>query len=98
MLAHLSWVLFRSDHPTVAFEQQEVVRWLFLRSVGPVQLLTEQAPPVGRTGYWCGELAVGGVCQPQALGCNYSHWWTADYISANVTPRTAIAGARGATV
>lgn len=38
----------------------------------------------------CGELSVGGVCRCRGLGCNYSQWLSADYISANVPPSASI--------
>lgn len=38
----------------------------------------------------CGELSVGGVCRCRGLGCNYSQWLSADYISANVLPSASI--------
>lgn len=43
------------------------------------------APPMR-----CGELSVGGVCRCRGLGCNYSQWLSADYISANVPPSASI--------
>lgn len=43
----------------------------------------------------CEALSVGGVCQLRGLGCNYSQWLTADYISANVTPSASILMERG---
>lgn len=39
---------------------------------------------------WCGELSVGGVCRCRGLGCNYSQWLSADYISSNVPPSASI--------
>lgn len=69
---------------------------LAYRPAGQTWGSKQKAPPAG----WAGELesldgvrtaersqlAVGGVCQLQALSCNYSQWWTLDYISANVMP------------